>query len=204
MVYLVQGREWLSCRVLKYSPIQIQYARFGFPATFLNSVVIYSSAIVMPMLFGNWEAGLFALAYRVGYFPASLMSQSLGAVFRRDLIDFYESLQNGGDPRNPTRAFLLPLSLISAGLVAACYAGLSPIVHLKMGDQWEGSLSTYLLLLPYFILMSIYGSMAAGIHRIQPSKDRAHHPVLQRGRQLCDIRARGAGAHPILVRHAAP
>jgi O-antigen/teichoic acid export membrane protein len=160
VVYLIDGHKAIPDGIVKFSPIQLRYARFGFPITSLNSIVIYSTAIVMPMLFGNRQAGIFALAYRVGYFPASLMAQSLGAVFRRDLIDFHESLRSGGATRNPTRAFLFLLTPISAGLVAACYAGLSLIVHLKMGDQWDGSLSTYLVLLPYFILMSIYASMA--------------------------------------------
>ncbi|APA89774.1 hypothetical protein BJG93_30385 (plasmid) [Paraburkholderia sprentiae WSM5005] len=158
VIYLYSARNLVPAAFMKLSALQIQYAKFGVPTTTLNSFVIYASAILMPMIFDHRDAGIFALAYRVGYFPASLLSQSLGAVFRRDLIDYFDGERKGGE--NPTRQFLTSLTFISLALVAACYAGLSLIIHVKMGEQWESSMSVYLLFVPYFIMMAIYGSMA--------------------------------------------
>jgi O-antigen/teichoic acid export membrane protein len=158
-IYIFQARQLIPARFMKFSTLQIQYAKFGLPTTTLNSFVIYASAIIMPLIFDPRDAGFFALAYRVGYFPASLLSQSLGAVFRRDLIDFFDGKRKGGE-QNPSRSFFVLLTLISLALVAACYAGLSLIINLKMGDEWKPSMSVYFLLVPYFLAMAIYGSMA--------------------------------------------
>ncbi|MEX3636468.1 lipopolysaccharide biosynthesis protein [Paraburkholderia sp. BR14320] len=157
-ICLYSGRQMIPVSFLKFSTLQIQYAKFGIPTTTLNSFVIYASAILMPMIFDHRDAGIFALAYRVGYFPASLLSQSLGAVFRRDLIDYFDGHRKDGV--NPSKQFFTMLTLISISLVAACYAGLSLIIHVKMGDEWEPSMSVYLIFIPYFITMAIYGSMA--------------------------------------------
>ncbi|MFL9982466.1 lipopolysaccharide biosynthesis protein [Paraburkholderia sediminicola] len=158
-IYIFRSRGLIQTRFMSLSAIQIQYAKFGLPTTTLNSFVIYASAIVMPLIFDHRDAGIFALAYRVGYFPASLLSQSLGAVFRRDLIDFFDGKGRGGE-QNPSRTFFVMLTFISVALVAACYAGLSLIITLKMGDQWKPSMSVYFILVPYFLAMAIYGSMA--------------------------------------------
>lgn len=157
-IYLFSARRMIPAAIMKFSALQVQYAKYGVPTTTLNSFVIYASAILMPMIFDHRDAGIFALAYRVGYFPASLLSQSLGAVFRRDLIDYFDGEKKGGV--NPSRQFFTTLTFISVALVAACYAGLSLIIHVKMGEQWESSMSVYLLFIPYFITMAIYGSMA--------------------------------------------
>jgi O-antigen/teichoic acid export membrane protein len=158
-VYVFRARQLIPARFMRFSALQIQYAKFGLPTTTLNSFVIYASAIVMPLIFDPRDAGFFALAYRVGYFPASLLSQSLGAVFRRDLIDFFDGKRKGGE-QNPSKTFFVMLTLISLALVAACYAGLSLIINLKMGDEWKPSMSVYFILVPYFLAMAIYGSMA--------------------------------------------
>ncbi|WP_246279258.1 hypothetical protein [Paraburkholderia ultramafica] len=157
-IYLFSARRMIPNAFMRFSELQIQYAKFGVPTTTLNSFVIYASAILMPLIFDHRDAGIFALAYRVGYFPASLLSQSLGAVFRRDLIDYFDGEKRGRE--NPSRQFFTTLTCISFALVAACYAGLSLIIHVKMGEQWESSMSVYLLFIPYFITMAIYGSMA--------------------------------------------
>lgn len=157
-VYLYSARALIRASPMKFSALQIQYAKYGVPTTTLNSFVIYASAIMMPMIFDHRDAGIFALAYRVGYFPASLLSQSLGAVFRRDLIDYFEGERKSGV--NPSKQFFAMLTFISFALVAACYAGLSLIIHVKMGKDWEASMSVYRLFVPYFITMAVYGSMA--------------------------------------------
>jgi O-antigen/teichoic acid export membrane protein len=159
VIYLFMARRLIPARFMKLSVLQIQYAKFGLPTTTLNSFVIYASAIIMPLIFDHRNAGIFALAYRVGYFPASLLSQSLGAVFRRDLIDFFDGKGKHGE-ENPSKTFFFTLTLISVALIAACYAGLSLIIDLKMGDQWKPSMSVYFILVPYFLAMAIYGSMA--------------------------------------------
>lgn len=157
--YLLGSRPLLSRECLKFSRIQLDYAKFSLPSTTLNSVVIYSIAILMPLVFDAHDAGVFALAYRVGYFPASLLSQSLGNVFRRDLIDFVEN-GNSGSSRNPATSFskvLLPLSVM---LVVAGYVGLAVIINFKMGELWQPSMHVYLLFAPYFLTMAVFGSLA--------------------------------------------
>ncbi|WP_248295065.1 hypothetical protein [Paraburkholderia sp. UYCP14C] len=157
-VYLYSARRMIPATFMKFSALQIQYAKYGVPTITLNSFVIYALAILIPMVFDHRDAGIFALAYRVGYFPASLLSQSLGGVFRRDMVDYFDGERTDGV--NPSRQFFTMLTFISLALVAACYAGLSLIIDLKMGKEWETSMSVYALFVPYFITMAIYSSMS--------------------------------------------
>ncbi|WP_438390115.1 hypothetical protein [Caballeronia sp. DA-9] len=158
--YLFSNRAMLTRRCLQFSRLQLDYAKFSLPTTSLNSVVIYSIAILMPLAFAPHDAGVFALAYRVGYFPASLLSQSLGAVFRRDLIDLVENGNGTGSIRNPATSFsriLMPLSVL---LIFAGYLGLALIINFKMGDLWQPSMHVYLVFCPYFLAMAVFGSLA--------------------------------------------
>jgi hypothetical protein len=158
--YLFASRPMLSRQCLKFSRLQLDYAKFSLPTTSLNSIVIYSIAILMPLAFAPHDAGVFALAYRVGYFPASLLSQSLGAVFRRDLIDFVERASDTGSARNPATSFSLILMPLSVALILAGYLGLALIISFKMGDLWQQSMHVYLLFSPYFLTMAVFGSLA--------------------------------------------
>ncbi|MFM0191699.1 hypothetical protein PQQ65_01310 [Paraburkholderia strydomiana] len=158
--YLFTSRSMLSPECLKFSRLQLDYAKFSLPTTSLNSVVIYSIAILMPLAFAPHDAGVFALAYRVGYFPASLLSQSLGAVFRRDLIDLVERGANVRVARNPATSFSLVLMPLSVVLIAAGYLGLALIINFKMGDLWQQSMHVYMLFSPYFLTMAVFGSLA--------------------------------------------
>lgn len=158
-VYIYAGRKMIPAAFMKFSALQIRYAKYGVPIVTLNSFVIYASAIFLPIVFNHRDAGIFALAYRVGYFPASLLSQSLGGVFRRDLVDYFDGKKR--DAANPSKQFFTILTLVSFALVAACYVGLSLVIHFKMGKEWEPSMTVYAIFVPYFISMAIYSSMGA-------------------------------------------
>jgi hypothetical protein len=158
--YLFSARALITRQCLKFARLQLDYAKFSLPTTSLNSVVIYSIAILMPLAFEPHDAGVFALAYRVGYFPASLLSQSLGNVFRRDLIDFVEKDSGTSRGNNPATSFFRVLLPLSALLIFAGYFGLALIINFKMGDLWQQSLHVYLLFTPYFLMMAVFGSLA--------------------------------------------
>ena len=157
--YLFDSRSMLSWECLRFSRLQLDYAKFSLPATSLQSVVIYSIAILMPIAFAPHDAGVVALAYRVGYFPASLLGQSLGPVFRRDLIDFVGT-GSAGNGRNPAISFSIILMPLSLALLIIGYIGLALIINFKMGDLWQPSMHVYMLFTPYFLTMAMFGSLA--------------------------------------------
>lgn len=63
-----------------------RFAKYILPSTLCGSVLTYALAIVIPHWFDAQSAGYFAAAYRLGFFPVSLIAQSLGGVFRRDAM----------------------------------------------------------------------------------------------------------------------
>jgi len=156
--YIARAMPALKGEVTLLSESQISYARYALPITILNSVVIYATAIIMPLVFKREDAGIFALAYRIGYFAASLLSQSLGPIFRRDLMDYRAG--RFGVQKNPAVAFTVLLAVVSSIMVLVSYIGLRVVVDFQMGKVWEASKSVYLLLVPYFVLMAIFGSVA--------------------------------------------
>ncbi|OLL31193.1 hypothetical protein BTH42_13390 [Burkholderia sp. SRS-W-2-2016] len=159
LLYLFDARSLLSRECFRFSRLQLDYAKFSLPATLLQSIVIYSIAMLMPLVFAPHDAGVVALAYRVGYFPASLLGQSLGTVFRRDLIDFV-GRGNAANERNPVASFSMILIPLTVVLLLAGYVGLALIINFKMGDLWQPSLHIYLLFMPYFLSMALFGTLA--------------------------------------------
>ncbi|MCC8392606.1 hypothetical protein LJ656_08400 [Paraburkholderia sp. MMS20-SJTR3] len=157
--FLFDARSLLSRECFRFSQLQLDYAKFSLPATLLQSIVIYSIAMLMPLVFAPHDAGVVALAYRIGYFPASLLGQSLGTVFRRDLIDFV-GRGNAANERNPVASFSMILMPLTVVLLLAGYVGLALIINFKMGDLWRPSLHIYLVFAPYFLAMALFGTLA--------------------------------------------
>jgi hypothetical protein len=66
---------------LAFFGANVRFAMFILPSTICGSVLTYSLAIIIPRWFDAESAGYFAAAYRIGFFPVSLIAQSLGGVF---------------------------------------------------------------------------------------------------------------------------
>lgn len=133
-----------------------RFAKYILPSTLCASVLTYALAIVIPHWFNAESAGYFAAAYRLGFFPVSLIGQSLGGVFRRDSIaaiardDSHETL--------PKVFLAYARSLAVMALLYAVFGALlfGPLVRLFFGQRWDGAVSFYYLLIPLFTLQMIY------------------------------------------------
>ncbi|MEX3952748.1 oligosaccharide flippase family protein [Paraburkholderia sp. EG287B] len=133
-----------------------RFAAYILPSTICASVLTYALAIVIPHWYGAHVAGYFALAYRLGFFPVSLVGQSIGGVFRRDAI--------GAIAREDARSALPNVYRIYARSlvgIAALYAigGLvlfDPVVTWLFGSKWYGAVRFFNSLVPLFALQLIY------------------------------------------------
>ncbi|CAG2364649.1 MULTISPECIES: lipopolysaccharide biosynthesis protein [Burkholderia] len=133
-----------------------RFALYILPSTLCASVLTYALAIAIPHWFDAQSAGYFAAAYRLGFFPVSLIAQSVGGVFRRDAIGAMARPDGGSAVHRVYRTYARAL----AGLAVAYMAGglllFAPLVDLFFGASWRGSVGFYYSLMPLFALQLIY------------------------------------------------
>lgn len=133
-----------------------RFAAYILPSTICASVLTYALAIVMPTWFGAQIAGYFALAYRLGFFPVSLIGQSIGGVFRRDAIGAIAR----DDARHvlPNVFFAYARSLAGIAVVYSIGGFLlfEPVVTWVFGTKWTGAVGFFNSLVPLFALQLIY------------------------------------------------
>jgi O-antigen/teichoic acid export membrane protein len=133
-----------------------RFARYILPSTLCASVLTYALAIVIPHWFDATSAGYFAAAYRLGFFPVSLIGQSLGGVFRRDSV---AAISRDDSHEMLPRVFLAyARSLSVMALLYAVFGSVlfGPLVRLCFGQRWGGAVTFYYYLVPLFTLQMIY------------------------------------------------
>jgi O-antigen/teichoic acid export membrane protein len=116
----------------------------------------YALAIAVPSWYGAKEAGYFAVAYRLGFSPVSLVGQSIGGVFRRDALGAVRTNTDGGELVQVYRTYargLIAVSLIYAFLAFVLF---EPVVALFLGAKWEGATPFFYFLIPLFSVQILY------------------------------------------------
>ncbi|WP_256941240.1 MULTISPECIES: translocase [Burkholderia] len=137
----------------------IEHVRFPvyiLPATLCGAVLTHALTLAIPNWFGDRDAGQFAAAYRLGFFPVALIGLGVGAVFRRDALAAIAA----PDARRALSGMyasyarmLLALSLLYALVSAWAFR---PLVMLFFGAVWQPSADLHLRLLPLFALQMSY------------------------------------------------
>lgn len=133
-----------------------RFAQYILPSTLCASVLTYALSIAIPHWFDAQSAGYFAAAYRLGFFPVSLIAQSVGGVFRRDVIG---AMARPDAPTTVPQVYRT-YARVLAGLAAVYMAGglllFGPLVSLFFGESWQGAVGFYRSLMPLFALQLIY------------------------------------------------
>jgi O-antigen/teichoic acid export membrane protein len=140
----------------KFYSVNRRFAAYILPATVLGSVMTYALAIAVPSWYGAKEAGYFAVAYRLGFSPVSLVGQSIGGVFRRDALGAVRTNTDGGELVQVYRTYargLIAVSLIYAFLAFVLF---EPVVALFLGAKWEGATPFFYFLIPLFSVQILY------------------------------------------------
>jgi len=137
-----------------------RFAIYILPSTICGSVAAYALAIVIPRWYGVESAGYFAAAYRLGFFPVSLIGQSLGGVFRRDAIAAVSESDDGMGLRRVYATYARTLILL--GVLYALGGALlfAPLVRLSFGSNWQETIDFFYRLIPLFTLQLIFLPLA--------------------------------------------
>ncbi|WP_429560091.1 lipopolysaccharide biosynthesis protein [Paraburkholderia youngii] len=137
-----------------------RFALYILPSTVCGSILSSALAIVIPRWYGAESAGYFAAAYRLGFFPVSLIGQSLGGVFRRDAI---AAMSEDGDGRGLPHvyaAYARTLTALSVFYVIGGGLLFAPMVTLTFGTGWQQTIAFFYRLLPWFALEIIFLPLA--------------------------------------------
>ncbi|NTZ05933.1 lipopolysaccharide biosynthesis protein [Burkholderia metallica] len=133
-----------------------RFALYILPSTLCASVLTYALAIAIPHWFDAQSAGYFAAAYRLGFFPVSLIAQSVGGVFRRDAIGAMARPDAGSAVHLVYRTYARALAGLAVVYMAGGLLLFAPLVDLFFGASWRGSVGFYRSLMPLFALQLIY------------------------------------------------
>ncbi|AJX31077.1 lipopolysaccharide biosynthesis protein [Burkholderia oklahomensis] len=133
-----------------------RFAKYILPSTLCGSVLTYALAIVIPHWFDAQSAGYFAAAYRLGFFPVSLIAQSLGGVFRRDAMAAMARDDAHTMVPKVFGAYARSLALLAAGYAAGGALLFGPLVELFFGARWSGAIAFFQCMIPLFALQMIY------------------------------------------------
>ncbi|MBN3756906.1 oligosaccharide flippase family protein [Paraburkholderia sp. Tr-20389] len=133
-----------------------RFATFILPSTICGSVLTYSLAIIIPQWFDAESAGYFAAAYRLGFFPVSLIGQSLGSVFRRDAIGALAHCDADMLLHRVFMTYAKFLVLIAIAYGAGSALLFSSLVRIFFGTSWRGASDFFYDLVPLFAVQLIY------------------------------------------------
>ncbi|HHD2910353.1 TPA: lipopolysaccharide biosynthesis protein, partial [Klebsiella quasipneumoniae] len=133
-----------------------RYPIYIFPSTLCASVTTYAMSILLPIWFGTMTAGFFALAYRVGFFPVSLIAQSIGGVFRRDMLAAVNTENSSIKCKEVYIIYAKWLLLLSLIYGVAGMVLFKPCVEFFFGVEWVDSISYYVYMIPLFCAQIIY------------------------------------------------
>ncbi|MFJ1211930.1 lipopolysaccharide biosynthesis protein [Burkholderia pyrrocinia] len=133
-----------------------RFALYILPSTLCASVLTYALSIAIPHWFDAQSAGYFAAAYRLGFFPVSLIAQSVGGVFRRDAIGAMARPDAGTTVPRVYRTYARALAGLAVVYMAGGLLLFAPLVNLFFGESWRGSVGFYHSLMPLFALQLIY------------------------------------------------
>ncbi|KAI2689527.1 oligosaccharide flippase family protein [Pseudomonas sp. TNT3] len=132
----------------------LKFPRYTLPATLLSSTLTYSLPIVIPFFYGPIVAGYFAATQRFGFFPVSLIAQSISGIFRREII----SAINSDDGK------LLDIYISHGKLLLAismCYLFFGNLffgllIDILLGDSWKQATTFFHIISPLYAVQIIY------------------------------------------------
>ncbi|AVR08540.1 translocase [Burkholderia thailandensis] len=133
-----------------------RFTKYILPSTLCGSVLTYALAIVIPHWFDAQSAGYFAAAYRLGFFPVSLIAQSLGGVFRRDAMAAMARDDAHALVPKVFGTYARSLALLAAGYAAGGALLFAPLVELFFGARWSGAIAFFQCMIPLFAFQMIY------------------------------------------------
>ncbi|MFM0091295.1 translocase [Paraburkholderia sediminicola] len=156
-VFFHGAKHGYLCRPrLEFFREHVRYAKFILPSTLCSSVLLYSLSIAIPAWYSTEQAGYFAAAYRFGFFPVSLIGQSIGGVFRRDAIQAVSESQQ-------TSALKYVFAFYGRWLlvIGSCYAIFGSllfgsVINIVFGVKWDGAVAFFYVMLPLFVLQTMY------------------------------------------------
>ena len=141
---------------IKFLCENISLAKYTLPATLLNSALLYSLPIIIPFLFGDMTAGYFAATQRFGFFPVSLIAQSIGGIVRRESIT---AIHNDKDAKGLFAIYksyaILLILLAIAYLITGCIL-FDFLVKIVFDDSWHQATVFFYILAPLYALQMIY------------------------------------------------
>ncbi|PRG95992.1 lipopolysaccharide biosynthesis protein [Burkholderia gladioli] len=133
-----------------------RFALYVLPSTLCASVLTYALSIAIPHWFDAQSAGNFAAAYRFGFFPVSLIAQSVGGVFRRDAIGAMARADARTAVPRVYWTYARALMVLAAVYMVGGLSLFAPLVDLFFGEGWRGAVGFYYILMPLFMMQLIY------------------------------------------------
>lgn len=131
-----------------------RYPLFILPSTCCSAIYLYSLSILIPIWYGMGDAGYFAVAYKMGFFPIALLSQSVSGVFRRDMLSAIDISKS--DVRRVYKTYMKYMLVLAVLYLILGYLFFEPIIDFMFGSNWFIATTIYKYMIPLFCLQLLY------------------------------------------------
>ncbi len=130
---------------------------YQLPADLLSDVSRFAMPLLIPVFYGNHAGGLYMIASKLLFFPLTLLSTSLGVVFRREAIAVIHQKEQF---LVIFRSVLLLLFFIMMLYVAASYFLVRPVIELLFSEVWSDAINVAMALIPCVAMSIMYETLS--------------------------------------------
>ncbi|WP_392558330.1 lipopolysaccharide biosynthesis protein [Orbus mooreae] len=131
-----------------------RYPLFIFPSTCCSAIYLYALSIFIPVWYGLADAGYFTVAYKMGFFPIALLSQSISGVFRRDMLSALDV--SSSDIRDVYKTYMKYMLILAILYGIFSYLFSEWIIEFMFGQSWSLASTIYKYMIPLFFLQLLY------------------------------------------------
>ena len=177
------GRAFRRHRVAAAARQYRRFPLYGAPQTLGHLLSTNLPLLLLPLLFGPVQTGLFWLAYRMLILPSQILVESVRSVFFRRAADLHAGGQSLNDALARTSA---RLGLLCAPVVLLLLPAGPSLFAAAFGAQWRqaGTYAAILSLSWWLETIAMPSAVASAVRQLQ-------RPYL--GIELCSLSGRAAG-----------
>ena len=144
-------------RLILYIEKYKNYYRIDLPSALMNSFAINLPVALIGSYFGSAYSGYYYMILKLLNAPISLISSSVGVVYRKEAVDYYH--KNGIFKPVYIKTFKI-LTLLSIGIFFPIYFLSDWAITQFMGDKWYGLEKYIVILLPMFFMKFIVSPLS--------------------------------------------
>lgn len=143
------------CRSFFHKHRRLLY--YQLPADLLCDITRFVMPLLIPLFYGNHAAGLYMVASKLLFFPLTLLSTSLGVVFRREAIAVFYQKEKF---LLIFKSVLMLLFVVMMLYIVGSYFFVRPVMQLLFSDVWIDAIDIAMAMIPSVAMSIMYETLS--------------------------------------------